>query len=241
LSDERSGSWHAFASNGEALFTASLPRGVKIGLLDRPTVAADGSLWAPVHKRHDYVRHLHFSASGELFGEESFRDSDLQLDAHGEGAWIFEYGTFEPRLQHLDAERTVTREVHRRPDGDWWRQLSAFHRSACGTRLVAIDNPGNGGSNAPSVLAVFDGEGNASKQIELPRRDYWQVSSSADWAVAWGHRGPVVLVHLASGAVHHFELGARGSAHWNFSPEGDELWAVDIRAMTLHRFALPSD
>lgn len=239
LLDEDRNTWHAFSADGAALHSCELPRPFSTTTLDRPTSTADGSLWVPASRRSNYKHHQVFSPEGELGEHVNFEESDVESDTHGEGAWRL--ARYEGHLEHLDVERVVDRRLPRRPDHLWWRNPRAFHHSACGARFVVLDTGGGGGSNAPPALAVFDGEGNGLDVIELPRRFDSQVATSAEWAAVWDSGASITLVDLQGRRVQRFAIDAAGHCEWGFSPDGTELWCVDLAAITLHRFALPTD
>lgn len=238
LADGDSGAVHAFDANGRHLFVAVPAAGDfdRRMQLPRMAVDADGVLYASVGFRADWIR---FAADGTRLGPLERWNEDLDFLPGSRDAWVAL--DFEDRLERLTPEGERRAVVERLPDRNWITHLQAFAVGSDGS-LAVVDWTPLWKESLPQ-LAWYDALGSPLAQARLPDGSKpYRVATSPAWTVAHGHGGEAFLIRRSDLDLRRIRAPAAAGerSHWTvgFSPDGRELWWVDLVAARLHRCAL---
>ena len=182
---------------------------------------------------------LAFDARGRPGGWTSIRGGDVEFQQGADACWAgagHEVRRIVPGGEILDV-------IERRPDRRWLRSVASIALTATG-RLVVLDGPWPLGDDQSQALALYGRDGRPLRTIPLwERPTYSRIAATDDRAVVGGFALDQILVRLDDGAAFALGLGegTRAGSSWRFgfSPDGRELWGVEVQALTLHRYALP--
>ena len=220
-----SGEVLVFDLNGERVLSCrALPRDAKeASMTSSIALGPLGDIY--VSRREGY---LHFDAQGRRQGVVDLGAHHVAFRPGSDHRW----GRKDDDLVLLNASGEVLSRNTRRPGDRHW--LRGFGQPA-----VAPDGRA---AVVSEGLAVFSPEGEPLKTIPLPEGNVGWLAFSGRWAAHSPWFDVVSLVDVKDGSVFRFdpdqetEWGAWMPA---FSPDGRELWMINLMSMVLHRFALP--
>jgi hypothetical protein len=202
------------------------------GVIHVPTIAMPPG--------YGYHAHLRFAPHYGAVGTLDLGDERVRFEPRRSRYWRSAAGARE-LLCFGDAPPPVL-ALAKRPDGRWWNGISDFALSADGATLAVLDTRLDRGGRRHAQLALFDADGERGAMVEIPDTDAVSVAVSSDWIALSDHHATVMLVCRGDDAPQRLATEpTEAFLTWGFSPDGKELWCVDVDAMTLHRFALPSD
>lgn len=235
------GSVFVFDREGKHLSVCRAPQASGLQLSGPCAVDDRGIIHVPTIQDVGYHSHMRFAPAYGAVGEVDLRARDVEFDPHQARYWRRNpEDAF--RLERIGSGGLAELTVARRPDKKWWRNIRDFDLSSDGATLAVLEARRDGYRDRDLVLAIFDGNGENGTQIELPDMDASCVSASRDWIALTDYHTTVMLVDRRDASLHRLPLEPSANEWtWGFSPEGDELWGVEAAALTLHRFALPTD
>ncbi len=246
LRDARSGSWHVFDAQGEALFHCPLPPELEADALTRPSVDREGRIYTALDtfSRDDSEpppTHCRFEATGELLGPLRLDGQCVEFQRRAPGQWTSDKYSESLSLSGVAQAEAV--RLERLPNRRWWQSVDGFHLSSDGQVLVVLDGPRMMARSDGPSLGVFSADGTPRATIELPSSRNWsRVSTTNRWAAVSTFGAHVLLVDLERETCARVALpDSKDSWHWNFSPDGRELWGVCAEELRLERWALPED
>ena len=239
VSDRRTGAVHVFAPSGEALFVCQ-PLAAELaarGMWDRlePIVDRLGSVHVPVGGG----RFARFTRRGERAGSCEPGGGFVAFARDG-GWWRAGAHWWEPNVvERFDRSGGRRAPIERMPGGRWLRGVGRLHVSADGNTLVILD--GSRAEDPVTSLGVYDGDGRPLERIDLAEEPCSEVATSGAWIVVGSYGPERLLVRRSDRACFRIAAAAPEWKPWTFgfSPDGRELWALDVGAVRLHRFALP--
>jgi len=190
----------------------------------------------------DSPRFLRFDGEGRRTGLVDLGTARVAFDPNRPVAWI-DRTLRDGTLQQVTAEGKTLAVVSRRSDQHWLRDLSGFDVAPDGA-LALIDSQWLFDGDPGEALALYDRDGAPRATIPLPRGFFGRhLAASNRWLVVGGYGSKRLLVRVEDGETFEFDgcPGEGSESLWafGFSPDGRELWGVDVTALKLHRFALP--
>ncbi len=200
------------------------------GVIHVPTIGTS--------KGYGYHGHLRFAPHYGAVGEVDLADHRVRFDPLRPRYWRPAPGARE-LLCFGDGPRPL-HTLAKRPDGRWWNGIDDFACSADGGTLAVLDSRVDRAGRRHAKLALLDADGANGAMVEVPDTDAARVAVSPRWVVLSDHHATVLLVDRRDGSSHRLATEPTDAfLTWGVSPEGTELWCVDVAALTLHRYALP--
>jgi len=224
VQDLVTGAVHVFDHTGRSLQVCRpYSRDFGIGRQSRLAVAPDGSIYAScVREKAD---HMAFGPAGDWVGFALLGARSVLFDPRSDRRWHL-----GSTLRLVDDEGRELREIARLPGGRLFEGVSAV---APDGRLAVV--------NEHSVaLYSSDGELEDTFAVALTVVPKLLAYGAAGWLVASGS-AEANLIRVKDRAVWRFEVKgalAEESFAYGFSPDGDELWAIERSRNRLHRYAL---
>ncbi len=242
IQDLGTGTVHVFDREGRCLFScepdpADVEHMTSIG---RIAVSREGGVFVEIEERgwgHIPLRYLRFSPGGSRMGPVDLGDGWVVFQPGTDQRWIAD--TYGWEITLVDAENRNRERILRRADGRWLENIWDCAAGPDGSLLV-LDGEGK------SDLVLYDPQGAALEVIPLPDAiSKFRVALSRDWIWVGGSGPGGTLLRRSDGSMRGFAAGPteRRIPPWTFgfSPDGRELWGIEGKALTLHRFALPDE
>ena len=171
--------------------------------------------------------YLRFDAAGEDTGTVRLAATQVAFESGSGVYWGWDDG-----LVRVDPSRGVTVRRTRRPGDRRWLRESFGGPAVAPDGRVAIVSDG---------IAIFSPDGDPLETLPLDVEGLGTLSFTDRWLVV-AEGSWVYLVETATRKSYRFLLpDPRTASGWcvGTSPEGDELWAVDLDVRRLERYALP--
>ncbi|MCB9915968.1 MAG: hypothetical protein H6828_12635 [Planctomycetes bacterium] len=237
--DDRSGAWHVFDAQGGELFVCEQGRD-DFDAFVVPTITRAGDVLVPLEEPFEPLdpprTHRRFTAGSRAGAAVDLGGYAVQTLRRGEGRWVVTSGA--SRMSLVRPAPAESLEVARRPGGHWLRRVAAFALAPDDARLAVLEVGAYGGDGP--WLCLYDGAGAPERELEL-RHPAGSLCLSNRWAAMLGQRS-VYLYDLEREALEPatFEL-PEGWWRLGFSPDGRELWAIDLQRLRVHRYRLPTE
>ncbi len=230
VQDERTANVHVFNQDGDLVrLCLAAPEDVElVSIISTIFASAEGDVFVEGdnYPHHEYIE---FNAHGVRQGIREFPAPQVSFAPAGDEFWIANHDG----LQLIGSDGTVTKSVARLPNNLFF--IGQVSVAADGS-LAFCDS---------HHLAHYDpGLGESGRLLEVPDKIFrGHFAWSGRWGACAFSDPDVYLVDTRDGSYHHFilpeHIHPRISWEHGFSPDGTELWLVQEKPLTLHRYALP--
>lgn len=142
----------------------------------------------------------------------------------------------------FDLERRDLLHIDRRPDRDWFWTLRKLSVAPSGA-IAAVD--GEHDSQTGEDLLLYEPGGDPLACIDLPTGFYTsQLAHGGGWIALASYAHDELLLVSASDRSPRWvrpppDWSGRGARAVGFSPDGSELWLLNVAKLKLWRYALP--
>jgi hypothetical protein len=239
--DAKNGGVFVFDDLGECLFIcspkASDPKEMRIPSPGHLPVDDRGNVYVPWDTKGS--AHIRYDDRGHRIGAFELGGDFVHFVPGSSRRWIgSNYGGY---LQLVESDGREVAVVDRRSDRKWIRWLTDFDVLPDGSLVILDPIPFQ--VDEVAVIAFFDADGTPKSTVPIPPHAGMDLAATADWVAVGG--GPDrTLLRRHDQTLFSFdpdvEKGDRTTWEYGFSPDGKELWAVEVDRLRLYRFALPA-
>jgi hypothetical protein len=246
--DERTGSIHLFAPNGQPERVLAVEPGEvgdQLGLPD-VTIASDGRVCLDVGQVGE-PRHLCFGDGGRRIPSIEWPAVTSRRDRSERRPWWFQAGTGGFWVQDwtdfslLDSEGRLLRRVEKRASGGWLRQHVKLTPGPDGG-VVAVHG-GGALSTAGWSLDVYDNDGSPRAGFDMPADALGYYVAYDGRRLALWHESAVAVFDVDGRRLGRLRLAVDGRVLKDlplaFAADGQELWVFEQEGAAVHRFSLP--